>query len=67
MSDKDLKETNPKNLNRIIACEDWQVRYWRTVIGCSTSELKAAIKSVGNSVDAVKNYFSTNNQVRASL
>jgi len=52
-----LQKYNTDNSDRIITYEDWQIRYWRTVIGCNTTELMRAIKAVGNSVEAVKNYL----------
>ena len=34
--------------------EDYEVRYWCNLFGCSVSQLRAAVRAVGNSADAVR-------------
>ncbi len=37
--------------------QDYEVRYWCNVLGCTLSQLRAAVRAVGNSADAVKMYL----------
>ncbi|MDR6539783.1 DUF3606 domain-containing protein [Variovorax soli] len=38
--------------------QDYEIRDWATSLGCTEDELRAAVKAVGNSADAVRKYFS---------
>lgn len=38
--------------------EDYEVRDWSKSLGCTEEELRAAVKSVGNSADAVRAHLS---------
>jgi Protein of unknown function (DUF3606) len=52
MSD-DPKQKGGQDRSRINTSEDYEVRYWSTKFGVSAEELKAAVKKVGNSAEAV--------------
>jgi hypothetical protein len=43
-----------RHRSRINTHEDYEVRYWSKKFGVSPDELKAAMKKVGNSAEAVK-------------
>jgi Protein of unknown function (DUF3606) len=53
MSD-DPKQKGGQDRSRINTSEDYEVRYWSTKFGVSAEELKAAVKKVGNSAEAVQ-------------
>ena len=53
----DLKEKRPQDASRISTSEQWEISYWTKALGCSETELKEAVKAVGNSAEAVKNYL----------
>jgi hypothetical protein len=53
MSD-DLKKKGSQDRSRINTSEDYEVRYWSQKFGVSAEQLKAAVKKVGNSPDAVE-------------
>jgi len=53
MSD-DLTKKGSQDRNRINTSEDHEVRYWSQKFGVSADQLKAAVKKVGNSSDAVE-------------
>ena len=44
----------PQDRTRISLIEDYEVRYWCKQFGVTAAELRAAIKKVGNSPDAVE-------------
>jgi hypothetical protein len=56
MSD-DLKEKRPQDSSRISTSEKWEIQYWTKALGCSEEQLIAAVKKVGNSADAVRNFL----------
>lgn len=37
--------------------EDYEVRDWCKSLGCTADELKAAVKAVGNSAEAVRKHL----------
>lgn len=37
--------------------EDYEVRDWTKSLGCTEAELRAAVKAVGNSAEAVGDYL----------
>jgi hypothetical protein len=37
--------------------EDYEVRDWCKSLGCTPEQLRAAVKAVGNSADAVRQYL----------
>ena len=45
--------------SRIRLEEDYEVRYWTTMLGVDRRALTAAISAVGNSADAVRRYLET--------
>jgi hypothetical protein len=44
----------PRDRSRIDTHEDYEVRYWSEKFGVSPEQLKAAVKKVGNSAEAVE-------------
>jgi hypothetical protein len=59
MSD-DLKNRGPQDRNRISLSEPWEVQYWTKELGITKEELERAVKSAGNSVNAVRQHLSAN-------
>ncbi len=59
MSDN-LKEKGPQDSSRISLSESWEIQYWTKTLECTESQLKAAVKAVGNSAEAVKKHFKNN-------
>lgn len=53
--DKTLR--SPQDRSRIAMGEDYEVRYWTEKFGVSQQRLQEAVNSVGNSADAVEDYF----------
>ena len=37
--------------------QDYEVRYWCNSLGCTLSQLRAAVRAVGNSADAVRTHL----------
>lgn len=56
MSD-DLKNRGPQDRARINVNEDHELRYWTETLGVSEDKLRAAVKAVGVSVEAVKKHL----------
>jgi hypothetical protein len=52
MSDN-LNKRGPQDASRINVNEDWELKHWTKKLGVSEEELKAAVKQVGVTVDAV--------------
>ncbi len=40
--------------------QDWEVKYWAKALACSVMELTEAVKRVGHSAEAVKNFLHGN-------
>ncbi|MDM0116231.1 DUF3606 domain-containing protein [Variovorax sp. J22R133] len=55
MSDDTTKTAQDRKL--ISLKEDYEVRDWSKSLGCSPEQLKAAVKAVGNSAEAVRKYL----------
>ncbi len=55
MSDDTTKTAQDRKL--ISLKEDYEVRDWSKSLGCTPDELRAAVKAVGNSADAVRQYL----------
>jgi len=53
MSD-DLAKKGSQDRSRINTNEDHEVRYWSQKFGVTPDSLKAAVKKVGNSAEAVE-------------
>ncbi|MDR6859554.1 DUF3606 domain-containing protein [Variovorax guangxiensis] len=56
MSDDATKTGRDSNF--ISLEQDREVRNWTKTLGCSRNQLRTAVKAVGNSVNAVRKYFS---------
>jgi hypothetical protein len=52
----DLREHGPRDRNRVNVNEEWELRYWTKALRVDPDRLKAAVKAVGTSTDAVKAY-----------
>jgi hypothetical protein len=52
-----LNERRPRDSNRVSTGEEWEIQYWTKALGCSEAQLKAAIKAVGNSAVAIRQYL----------
>ena len=50
----DKSKTHPQDAQRINIEEDYEVRYWSVKFGCTSDELKAAVKKVGVMAKAVE-------------
>lgn len=56
MSD-DLDKKGKEDAIRINVNEDWELNDWSKKLGVTKDQLKKAVETVGDSVDAVKKYF----------
>lgn len=56
MSD-DKNKPGPADRNRISLDEDYEVRYWSEALGVTKEQLSAAVKTVGNSADRVREHL----------
>jgi hypothetical protein len=56
MSD-DLNKRRPQDASRINIHEPWEVKWWCAKLGCTKSQLEAAVKKVGTSAAAVKKHL----------
>ncbi len=56
MSD-DRSKRSKSDRSRISLDEDYEVRYWTNELGVSKEQLADAVKSVGNSVDKVREHL----------
>lgn len=50
----DASKRGPQDRSRINTNEDYEVRYWSQKFGVSPQQLKAAVRRVGNSAEAVE-------------
>ena len=55
----DKSKSGGQDRTRINIAEDYEVRDWAKKFGVSSEQLKSAVKAVGTSADAVKQYLST--------
>jgi hypothetical protein len=53
----DVKDRGARDRSRIALDEDYEVRYWCERLGCTPDELRIAVREVGNSVEAVRDYL----------
>lgn len=53
----DRSNRGPADRSRINIREPWEVRYWTRELGVSEAALVAAVKAVGVSADAVRDYL----------
>jgi len=58
MSDNPNKK-RPQDSSRISLSEKWEVEYWTHTLGVSESQLRDAVKTVGNGAESVRKYLST--------
>jgi len=56
MSDDKSKAGSPDR-DRINLSEDYEVRYWTKTLGVSEDELRAAVKQVGSTAEAVRRHL----------
>ncbi|MBU8901058.1 DUF3606 domain-containing protein [Corallococcus sp. M34] len=56
MGDDKTKRGAPDN-KLISLGQDYEVRDWCMALGCTEAELRAAVKAVGNSAVAVREYL----------
>jgi len=56
MSD-DKKNTGSPDRDRINVNEDYELQHWTKSLGVSADELRAAVKAVGPTVDAVRTHL----------
>jgi hypothetical protein len=59
MSD-DKNNRGGQDRSRINTSEDYELDYWTEKFGVSRDELRNAVGQVGNSADAVEEYFNGN-------
>jgi hypothetical protein len=53
----ELKDRGPRDRAQINVTGDWEVRWWCKELGCTTTQLVNAIKSVGPTADKVRAYL----------
>lgn len=53
----DMNQRGAQDRARVSLGENWEVDYWTNRFNCSEEELKQAVDQVGNSADAVEEYF----------
>jgi hypothetical protein len=53
----DKTKTRPQDAKRINVHEDYELRDWSQKFGVSPEELKAAVKEVGTSAEAVEKHL----------
>jgi hypothetical protein len=58
---------NNPDASRINVNETHELRYWTQALGCSAEELRDAVKKVGTSAMAVRNYINGNKGDGANL
>lgn len=56
MSDN-LNRRQPEDKNFINLHEKWEVDYWTRTLGVTETQLRAAVKAVGNGTAKVKNHL----------
>ncbi|MBM7121931.1 DUF3606 domain-containing protein [Dyella kyungheensis] len=56
MSD-DLDNRGPADRARVNVNESWEVRWWCKQFGCTEAQLRAAVKVVGVSANAVRQHL----------
>lgn len=53
----DDKKATGQDRKLISLSEDYEVRDWMKSLGCTEADLRAAVKAVGNSAEAVRDYL----------
>lgn len=54
-------KTQPAQDQRLISiAEDYEVRYWTSLLDCTEDELRMAVEAAGQSVEAVRGYLQMN-------
>lgn len=53
----DKSKTGSPDRDLVNVNEEYELRYWTEKFGVSAEELKAAVKAVGTSVDAVRRHL----------
>jgi hypothetical protein len=53
----DKTKSRPEDAKRINVNEDYELRSWSQKFGVSPEQLKAAVKAVGTSADAVERHL----------
>ena len=53
----DKTRRGPADRSRINVNESYELSYWTKRFNCSAEELRAVVKAVGTSADAVENYM----------
>ena len=59
MADDKTKRA-PADSSRINVNEDYEVSYWTGALNCTREELEKAVKEVGTSARAVREYMGSN-------
>jgi len=50
----DLSDRSPADRSRVSVSEEWEVRYWCRMFGCTGAELRAAVRKAGVMTDHVR-------------
>ncbi|MEH3087756.1 MAG: DUF3606 domain-containing protein [Xylophilus ampelinus] len=53
----DPSKRGPQDRTRVNLHEDYEVRYWTQMLGCTPEELREAVEAVGVSADAVRRHL----------
>jgi len=53
----DLTKKKPLDAKKVNLSQQWEIDYWCDKFNCTETKLKAAVKSVGNSAEKVKEHL----------
>lgn len=53
----DTNRRQPEDPKRINLNQSWEIQYWTKELNVSEAELRRAVKAVGDSIAAVKQYL----------
>jgi hypothetical protein len=53
----DLTDRGPRDRTRVDVNQDWELRYWTRKFGCTATELRDAVRAVGNVAHSVEAYL----------
>lgn len=60
--EENLQNRGFQDRTRINLNEQWEIDYWTDALECSESELRSAVKEVGDSIETVTDYLHSNDE-----
>ena len=51
------KVKGPEERIKVNINEEFDIKYWTQLFGCTEAELRSAVKAIGNSIDEVRIYL----------